>query len=393
MIDSILMYATIISLLLALLFASQGTDLLGEQIAALRLAFALFFPLFGIIAFAGSFTALQQGEQTGTPKSLELLKADPKLQAMLIFLFTWPLLAFVQIGTYTWAFLFILIGLGLDASRFLVLRLLDHLNPFRLVQLLEEASLRFLQQEQQTPLCETIEALGEMGSKGIIRGNSTLANQTVNGLETVGKRILAAEKNSGKDTLTYMILFILQQMETLFKTAIAQGGGLSLGHLTTAVTKLAARAATVDLSLTLYPLHYLRRMAKKAVEEGHLDVGVKTTLSSMALANEIAALPSLESQELEAPYRCLIDILEEIAKESFRKDKTTPIPLLMQPFLELKTLFTQPKLVNHQDTPAIQKQLDRIIGEFQALDALLKTMPPLPNLSEVKEPEILNPPA
>jgi hypothetical protein len=386
------MYATVISLLIVLFFAMQGRDLLGEQLPVIRLAFALLFPFLGSLVFVGSFTALQAGEQTGTPKSLELLKADPKLRASLIFLFLWPILSFVQTPAYNWAFLFILIGLGLDASRFLLIRLLDHLNPFRLVKLLEEASLRFLQQDQQTPLCETIEALGEMGAKGIVRGNSTLANQTVKALETIGRRILAAEKNSGKDTLTYMILFILQQMEILFKTAIERGGGLSLGNLTTAVTKLAAHAATVDLSLTLYPLHYLRRMAKKAVEEGHLDVGVKTTLSSMALAKEISALPSLESQELEAPYRCLIDIMEEIAKESFRKDKNTPIVLLMQPFLDLKTLFNDKKLVNHQDTPAIQKQLDRIIGEFQALDALLKTMPPLPNLSEVKEPEISNPP-
>lgn len=386
------MYATLISLVMASFFALQGTDLLGEHTAIIRLAFALFFPLFSGIVLAGSYSALQNGELTGTPKSLELLRADQKLKWALILLFIWPLISLIPMGSFTWAYLLILIGLGLDTARFLVLRLLDHLNPFQMVGLLEEASLQFLKKNQQLSLCETIEALGEMGTKGIRRGNSTLANQTVNVLETVGERILTVEKNSGKDTLTYMILFILQQMELLFKAAIDTGGGLSLGHLITNVTKLASFAAKVDLSLALYPLHYLRRMAKKAVEEGHLDVGVKTTLSTQALAKEIVKLPSLESQELEPPFHCLIDIMEEVAKETFRKEKSTPIELLMRPFLDLKTLFNETQLVNHQDTPAIQKQLDRIIGEFQALDALLKTMPPLPNLSEIKEPEISNPP-
>lgn len=382
------MYATLISLILAAFFSLQGTDLLGEHAPLIRLAFALFFPLVSAIILAGSYTALQNGELTGTPKSLELLRADQKLKIALIFLFIWPLLSWIPMGSHTWAFLLILIGLGLDAARFLLLRLLDHLNPFQLIGLLEEASVHFLNKNQQLSVCETIEALGEMGTKGIRRGNSTLANQTVNVLETIGERILNVEKNSGKDTLTYMILFILQQMELLFKAAVDTGGGLSLGHLITNVSKLASHAAKVDLSLTLYPLHYLRRMAKKAVEEGHLDVGVKTTLSAQALAKEIAQLPSLESQELEPPFHCLIDIMEEVAKETFRKEKSTPIALLMHPFLDLKTLFNEPQLINHQDTPAIQKQLDRIIGEFQALDALLKTMPPLPNLSEIKEPEI-----
>lgn len=393
MIDSNYMYATLISLAVAAFFTFQGTDLLGEHTAVTRLVFALFFPFFGGIALANSYTALQNGELTGTPKSLELLRADPKLKAVLIFLFVWPILAFVPMGQHAWAFLLILIGLGLDAARYLLLRLLDHLNPFRMIGLLEEVSLQFLKKDQQLSLCEMIEALGEMGAKGIRRGNSTLANQTIDVLEKVGERILTVEKNSGKDTLTYMILFILQQMELLFKAAVDTGGGLSLGHLTTSVTKLASHAAKVDLSLTLYPLHYLRRMAKKAVEEGHLDVGVKTTLSTQALSKEIAHLPSLEAQELEPPFHCLIDIMEEVAKETFRKEKNTPIELLMQPFLDLKGIFGEPQLINHQDTPVIQKQLDRIIGEFQALDALLKTMPPLPNLSEIKEPEISNPPA
>ena len=91
------MYATAVSLMIAAFFSIQGKDLFGEQTDAIRLTFALFFPFLAGLSLAGSYTALQNGELTGTPTSLELLRVDQKLKFSLIFLFIWPLLAFVHL--------------------------------------------------------------------------------------------------------------------------------------------------------------------------------------------------------------------------------------------------------------------------------------------------------
>ena len=82
----------------------------------------------------------------------------------------------------------------------------------------------------------------------------------------------------------------------------------------------------------------------------------------------------------------LITQLHEITKEAFKQDKSINISMLTQPFRDMKAFFASEKLAQHQDTPVIVDRINQVIGEFDALEVILKTLPPIPQISEEPPP-------
>ena len=64
----------------------------------------------------------------------------------------------------------------------------------------------------------------------------------------------------------------------------------------------------------------------------------------------------------------------------------------MQPFKDLRALFQSEKAKDHQDTPVILQNIDRVLGEFEALQMVMSTIPPIPNISEEDIPPSAQPP-
>lgn len=58
---------------------------------------------------------------------------------------------------------------------------------------------------------------------------------------------------------------------------------------------------------------------------------------------------------------------------------------MLRPFQELKELFNNKVMEAHQDTPVIVQNIDRVISEFETLQAVLMTMPPMPNILPEEE--------
>ena len=162
---------------------------------------------------------------------------------------------------------------------------------------------------------------------------------------------------------------------------------LTSGHVISAIAKLASYAAVTDFSLLLLPLHYIDKCSLSSVHKGYTDVGVKATIGLLELMKALSQAKGLEYQEIKPHLFKLITTLESIAKELFRQDKSTKIQILIAPFSEIAHTLDQEPFKDHPDTPVLIQQIQRIIGEFEALDAVMKTMPPMPKLSVEEETE------
>jgi hypothetical protein len=143
--------------------------------------------------------------------------------------------------------------------------------------------------------------------------------------------------------------------------------------------KLSIAAAKYDVSLASAPLRFLGKFAKKAQEEGFEE----TTLTASCVFSEVSKTILKEIDisyyEIKDPFLSIINGLESLTKAEFKKDKNTSIPMLMAPFKELKALFEQGKAKEHQDTPIIVQNIDRVLGEFEALQLVMNTIPAIPS--------------
>lgn len=361
-------------------------------------AFSGLLFLGGLLLFAGAYSALQKGEQNSIPKLIQLVRDDIQLKAALIFTLVLPLLTLFPLFDRLYPIAIVLLGIGIDALRRILYRILDHLNPFKIVEFLKKDIKEIIAKDRDAELCEAIDSLSDLGIRAIIRHNSALANKTIDALEQTGEQFLRAEKSISrpvqtpdlkmegiKDTLSFVLIYLLQSLEGLFKQALDRKLEFVLGHLITTYVKLIAFSAKTDLSLAIYPLLFTGKLTQESLDKGFTDIGNKATAGLVEAAKTIPQLKDIAYLDIKPFFITLVTILDTTAKSLFRHDKTTNISVLTTPFSALKTLFESEPLKSHQDARTVVIQIEKVIAEFQALDNLLKTMPPLPNLSEAAE--------
>jgi hypothetical protein len=394
------MYATCVSLLIAL-----GSFLLGIQLDSLKIfilavVFGVAILLLAVYLYATTLSPLQRGEQKITPRLVELFSSDLKLKILFSALLVLPLLlvgSSLIPSTISFGILIVLIGISLDFLRGYARRLTDYFNPFRVTEFLGAEAVRAVNNNQNLKLSNLIEATSEIALHSIGRHNSALANQAIDILEKMGKKFLASsfsrtgQSQESRDTIRYILLFLLQHLEAIHTNATHKKLDLVAGHVVTTLSKLARYASEADFSLVLLPLHYIDKCTLDALRKGFPDVGIKGTIGLLELAKALTQQKGLEYQDIKAPMIKLITTLEAISKETFRNDKSTNIQVLMTPFIELSQLMEQGAFKGHADTPFIIQQINRIIGEFQTLDAVMKTMPPLPKITSEDEPAMQTP--
>lgn len=380
--------------IVAFLLYFSGNPPDPEQLKMVFAAVSGLLILSGSLLFAGAYGALQKGEQNSIPRLIQLIREDKILKTALGFLLALPPLLFLPIYNHLFPIAILLIGAGLDSLYLVLIRLLDHLNPYKIVQFLTQKAKNAVAKDRDSELCETIDSLSDLGVRAIYRHNSSLANQTIDALEISAESFLKAEKSPShpvqsaelkkegvKDTLSYVLIYLLQNLEVLFLQALDKKMEFVLGHLITTFSKLISFCAKTDLSLATFPLHYTGKLSQMAMDKGMSDVGVKTTVCLLEVSKSIPNLKEIAYMDIKPFFISLITILDNTAKEIFKHDKSTNIAILTEPFITLKSLFQTEPLKSHQDATAVNLQIDKVIQEFQALDNLLKTMPPLPSLN------------
>lgn len=406
------MVGTIFSLILAVfLYVSEYSKDIPNYgaTAIILIVIAALFILIHTLTLVLAWSPMQTAEQHITPRIFDLLMKDHYFRFTNIWLTIFPLLSFafaMDILSFNifsknlvlplWL---VLLGISLDAIHFCLRRVYGYLNPFKLISLFTHEANKCIQNEKEAELCHWIDGLSEIAIKAVQRTSTALCNEVNNELQVITRLFLESSKSishhtldtpntttGSPDNVSYMLFYILQRLEMVNDKAVEQRLEPASSYLITVLGKIVVSSAKYDLTLTDYPLHFLGRITLKAQNKGLTEVGQKAICTLVEVAKMILTEIDITYLELEESFFTLTSQLDNISKEMFRQDKTMNIKILKQPFLDLKELFTKEKVGSHQDTPAIVRDIDRILAEYDALEAVMRSVPPIPKVvSEAEE--------
>ncbi len=401
--------STAFAIFLLFTTAGQGVLINLELMAIIPIVFAALSLILLMLTIGLAWAPLQKADQTLTSGILQLFRKDRYIQIASYWMIIFALIssfmgidAFLHIlaKPHVVAIWFILLGVTLDCWHYLMKRIFNYFNPFAVVQLFTREAILCIRNQNDNELCDWIDSLTEISIKAIERNSTSLSSQALDTMPIIAADYLESAKsishpideepgkNAGPiDQVSYTLFYLFQRLESINTTAAQKKLDPICSKMVTVLGKIAISSAKYDLTIVSYPVHFLGKFAKSAQENNMQDVAVKATLTLLEVSRVIITEVDIAYADLKDPFLGIITHLDEIAKETFRQDKSTNIKILIQPFRDLKELFKNEKVVTHQDTPVIVQNLDRIIGEFEALEMVLMRIPPIPTLSEVIPPE------
>lgn len=404
--------STIISLLIAIGLLASGKEGFesGHMLPLLFLTSGGVFLLLFVLMNALIVIPIQRMEEKLVPRLTELVRSNRFLSianfTILLFAF-FSFLLCIDFGLpkrdvlLVWI---IFLGLSLDGLYFLVRHFIAYLNPFNVISQFGLQAKKVIKSSQNVELCSWIDALSEVAIKAIQRQSISLADAAIKELESLalenvkkwGSQLSLGQRSSQnkdekKAEQIYILSFFLQRFKLIHEKAVNAKLEPVASLLVVAAGKIAVFVAKYDPKLSSLPLHFLGDFAEYAQENQLPDVAIKASLTLQEVARNILSDPEMMKSSSKEIFISVISHLEAIAKKTFRQDKSTSLALLTQPFQELKKIFTSERYASHPDAGVIVNDLDRILGEFEALDMVLRTVPNIPGYSDENasmDPEI-----
>ena len=402
------MIATLLSILTSLLLliypfsgSSQGPELSQVSEISHILIFFLSSTLILVAVlsiFAKTFistqslSSLQKAEQSFTSHILEMFTKDSHLRLIQSGIHIFAFLSFaiaiyllLSQGTYLkqlTAIWLISFGITVDLFHSFLSRITTYLNPFASIKMFGQEGIKAIQYENDKNLDEWIDALSEIAIKAIQRLSPSLANKAIDHIQHLGKAFLESPKRLPQKTkesqVSYHLYYLFQQIEFIWNKALKSDLEVICSHIITVMSKLVVYSAKYDITMTSHPLYFIHKFIKESQQANMPDISVKASLALLEVSRVIGTELDITYTNLQETFFNIISQLEEIAKETFRQDKTVNIQILTQPFKELKELFSTEKLSQHEDRLVIVADIDRVLGEFNALELVMKTIPPIP---------------
>ncbi len=125
-------------------------------------------------------------------------------------------------------------------------------------------------------------------------------------------------------------------------------------------------------SLINVPLNALGQVAERALDH-KMEVAAERTILTLAEICKALTRESLRTgQPCRESFQTALSILERLVKESFKRNKTSPIALLMQPFAEIANALGSSDMDALPDRDHFLSELRRILGELNALEAVMQ---------------------
>lgn len=380
----------------------------GNIVEGLGIAFIL-IPLFLlttlIFAWGLAWGPLQKGEQNITPRLLDMFGRDKNLKISVLVLSCFPA---VSLALWTliehspdvspkmlFILWIVLLGVAIDQLIYCVKKTTRYLNPFKATEIISKNAKEEIRQNRLDMFVDSIDALSEVALRSLERSNTSLAQQAIGELKEVGSTFLSSSKSfpnlnqdvatleqTHVDKVSFTLFTLLSRFEMIGIKAAERHYEPVVSQVLTSLGRIAISSAHYDLSLVTYPLLSIGKTAIMAVKKGLTESGVKGEIVLSQVARAIINQVELTYVEIKSPFLTLIDNLDQISKERFKQNKDISVQILLQPFLELQSLFKEPKVSGHQDTPVILTELDRVIAEFNALQAVMATIPRMEPISE-----------
>ncbi|MGA8163492.1 MAG: hypothetical protein WB791_00515 [Waddliaceae bacterium] len=360
--------------------------------------------LLSVLILALAWTPLQKAEKTMTPRLIEMFQRDHSLHFSHSIVFFFFLLSFAMAIEITTLHLFpanlvliawvIFLGITIDSLYRAMKRIIGYLNPLHVIHVFSDGAERSIRAAKEQDLCDWIDTLAETAIKAISSNSTSLALLAIDKLRLIARNYLHMAKgityHEGQERkqqepgmgehVSYTLFFLFQRLEMIFNKALQEKLEPVCSALITTLGKISIYGAEFDVSMISYPLYYLGKLANKAQRDRLAEVADHATLTMLESSKAIVADVDLRYMEIEEPFLSMIGHMHEIAKETFRQEKSVSIQVIAQPFHELNKLFKSEKMASHQDTPAILKRINSVLEEFATLQTVLQTLPPISDL-------------
>lgn len=402
MIFSILSLALCIFILSAPLGAIVTTTLLPHialMIGTVATSILILVPLINTL-----FTIpFQRAEQNLTPRLLESIIHDKPLAWSNIFLQFFPFLSYLLVIALLLfdtghkisilAVWILFLGISLDLLRGIIKRSIGYMDPSKVVERFVHNAKESIRTNHDVDTWQWMDALSDMAMKAIDRHNSTLLTQSLNALLRIFQIFLescksishlsqdtAVESATGRDEVSYTVFSVVNRLEMIYNKALEKRLEPFCSQVLALLGKMTVAAAKLDLSLATFPIQILGKLAIKAQENNLEDVAIKASGILIEIAKSILSSVDVTYLEIKDPFIAITDSLDNIAKMTFRKDKTISIPIIIEPLQTFLLLIQNEQLTNHPDTPVIIADIKRVLDEFVTLEQVLRTMPPIPTM-------------
>lgn len=351
----------------------------------------------GVLANFMMSVPLQRAEQEVTPCifralrkkwSFRIASSAVLLFPFLSFLATFGLHPPLPLVIAVWV---ILLGIAIDSFHLLIKWSFVALNPFEAITLLSQNARHYFTPGEGGNFCLWVDALIETALKAIDRSSTSLCDNTIKELEDIATSFLKERTLMGSkeedDELNYTICFFLQRLEQVHTKAAERLLEMISSKIIVTTGKIAIAVAKYHPAWASLPLNSIGKMTQEAQSYDLDDVAIKASITLQQIGKKILDDdPSLQLP-IQDMFFTILGRLEKIAQTTFRKDKTTNIDVLIHPFRDMKHWFTEEKYKNHPDAAAIVNDLERVMGEFEALEMVLRTMPNIPGMPEEEEEE------
>ncbi len=403
------MFITLISMLVAaltVLFSFHDNIKEDPLIANILLIVPILLLLSLVFIWAIGLQTFQKAEQNLTPRVLQLIKHDGHFKFYSAGLILTSLLAFFitinpaklehffKISDYTsmpWiAPWIILIGLAFDFLYLTIKRIYDYVNPFSVANYFTDAAKQSVMADREIDLCNWVESLSEVAVKSLHRSSSSLCVHSVNEMRDVLRLFLDSSKSIAHvtqdkqslsegitDKVSYTLFYFLERFSLIYQKALEKQIEPVCSSIVTTLGKVTLDAAQCDLSLVSHPVRYIGEFCREADAQKMKEVPIKGSITLVEASRAIINNVDVTYQDLIYPFTSVINQLNETAKESFKKNKNLNIRLLTQPLLDLKQIFQSDKIASHRDTPSLMNAVDIVLAEWDTLQTVLRTMPPI----------------
>lgn len=380
--------ATLISIALALFlqyfYGPPPLDLFPIAALVAGGAFLLIIPILrGFI-----FGSMHSSSVEGSARALSMARRDKVLLAMAMIWIAFILFSFLA-ALFNLSSLYLVwivfFGVAMDAALYFTTRAQRYIDPYGLIEVFSNESTGLFSANKQKELTYAIDGLAEVGIKGLYQRSIGLTGKAIQGLELLGRRYLKQCKPSD-ESANFTLLYILQRIDMLYTQAVEDGIETVATNAIVAVSKLILATAEYDPTMASLPLHFLHKFTRLAQERGYKEIAENSSISLFEIAKTLLQEHKTYRKGLGMVMLKIISNMEEIAQETFKEDKNTPIQFLTHPFRELKTLIESAELSTFTEREPVKEDLSRVLAEFQALEAVLQSVPNIPGYQRA-EPE------
>jgi hypothetical protein len=340
--------------------------------------------LVAAIAFVSWFILIpcvHRIEGRSIPYAQAIFFKDITVNSLLIVFFVFAVIAssesYVALLFLTSPFITLLCFLLLPVFLLLFLdRLFFLATPQGMLEELANKVLKACSRGDQEKIFKYLDSLMEVIRKAIHRKNMTLATKTYKELLDISQAFvhMATTKpvKEGEpiplDKVNFFSAFLSKRLLWLFDVAMKEHMEPLAEETIATFAKITLYFAKCHQDLAHLPLLFIERTCREALLANQEEVATTGCQALAELAKSLIAL----SKEKNESYRELIFLalshLDEVLKESYKKNQALAPALLMQPFAEVGTLFTEEQYQQVPDREEILAELRRHLAEFSTLE-------------------------